>query len=136
MSGKKNIELVQSMYAALLQGDMAKLFSHITEKTRIVEAPSLVYGGVYQGPVEIAQFLTKLSQAVSNMQIQVKKVVEAGEYVLGILEFSGVNNLTGQAFSIPALELWEIQGAEIIEIRPFYFDTAILAQPTPSLAAR
>lgn len=121
---ERNIDVVKTAYAALAKGDQDGFFAAVTDETEFHEAPSLPYAGVYRGLAAIKRGAGMMFGAWDNFSFDVLQYGAGGDVVFVHVMIGGTGRKTGKSFSMPIVELWRLKDGKIVEIRPFYFDTA------------
>jgi ketosteroid isomerase-like protein len=122
---QENLAIAKSAYAASARGDWKAFLeiSRATDTTELHEAASLPYGGVYIGVAGIARGATLMAGAWDDFRFQVIEFAAGGEIVIAHVLISGTGKKTGKSFSMPVMELWRFREGQVVEFRPFYFDT-------------
>ncbi len=123
---KSNREIVQAVFAASADKDWTTVKSYLHDDIQVIEADSLPYAGVFEGPDNFV----KLNQMVFNTWADavntIDHIVADGEHVVILGNMSGRGKETGQAFSVPLAAVWRLQDGKVVEVRPFYFDTKVM----------
>lgn len=128
MTADANRALVETVYAAAGAGDWTAVRGYMADDLVIVEAASLPYAGRYTGPDALHVLHAVVSGYWSDFAIDFRGMTAGGDTVVCELLISGKSARTGDAFTMPLLELWRIRDGKVSEILPFYFDTARLAK--------
>lgn len=125
---ERNLEIIKSAYAAGLAGDFDTFFKDLSEDCIFYEADSLPYGGEYRGVEAIKRGTQLMFGAWDNFNFEITDYCAGGDLVTVSVRISGVGRKTGKSFSMPIIEAWRLKDGKIIEIRPFYYDTARCAE--------
>jgi len=122
---EKNIAVVKKAYEALTNNlGMDVFLSHFAPDAEIHEAPSLPYGGVYKGMEMLPTGMAAIFTAFEDFRFNILNFLTGDDLVVVHLMLTGRGKKTGKTFSMPLMEMWRIRDGKVIEVRPFYFDTA------------
>jgi ketosteroid isomerase-like protein len=121
-------EFCERFVAAMLTGDYDAQSAMLDAGFVVHEAQGLPYAGDYHG----IDGWRALSQAVvaTWKGFRLKPLEFLGETAdTFVVRFaiSGRSRKTGRAFESTVLELWKFNGARLLEITPYYWDTHALA---------
>lgn len=125
---QRNLEIIRAAYAAGQAGDLETFFKNVSEDCIFYEADSLPYGGEYRGPEAIKRGTMLMFGAWDDFQFAVTNFCAGDDLVTVHVRISGVGRKTGKSFSMPIVEVWRLIDGKIVEIRPYYFDTARCAE--------
>lgn len=128
MSDADDLALVKRVYAAAGEGRWADVRADMADDFNIVEAAGLPYAGTYTGPDALEKLLAIVSGYWTGFRLEFKGITVGDGMVIAEVIFNGASKRTGEAFAMPLLEQWRVRDGKIAEIRPFYFDTALLAR--------
>lgn len=121
----KNLETIKKTYVALQQNLGMDVFTQdFADDCQLHEAASLPYGGMWVGPVSIGKGVQHIFSAFEDFDFVILNYLTGGDEVVVHVMLSGKSPKTGKVFSMPLLEKWRLRDGKIIEVRPFYFDTA------------
>ena len=120
----RNINIIKTAYGELLKGNTDAFFAAVTEETEFHEAPSLPYAGVYRGLKEVKRGVNLMFNAWEDFTFQVLQYGAGGDLVFVHVMISGIGRKTGKSFSMPIVEMWLLKDGKVVDVRPFYFDTA------------
>ena len=125
---KRNLAIVKAAYAASAKGDWDKFFAGVTDETEFHEAPSLPYAGTYRGKADIMRGTKQVFGAWEDFSYQIMQYTAGGDLVVAHIMISGIGRKTGKSFSMPIMEMWRLRDGKVVELRPFYWDTARCAE--------
>ena len=91
---------------------------------RVIEPGSLPYGGVFQGPEQLAEFERLFHETWSHHEYEVERYAEAGEYVAVSINLRMTSRANGRQVSSRVAEWWRVVDGKVVEIELFYEDTA------------
>jgi len=116
-------QIVERFMAAARSGDVASLTAMLAADFRLVEPPSLPYGGEYQGPDGFLQFLAALSAEVQMLPAE-DEYVAADDKVWRRSVFRARSKRNEAVIEQPFAELFTVgPDGLIVRIEPFYWDT-------------
>ncbi len=112
------------------QGERAKataLYFH--EDFTVVEANGLPYSGTYRGSEGFLELIGKVTGQWSNLEIETLQVIGAPDADVFAIEMSmkGISSTSGTPFSTTVCEIWTIKDSKIFAIKPYYWDTRLMA---------
>lgn len=122
-----NIQIVQSAYDSLARGDVPAILALFDPEIEIVEADSVPYGGAYRGHQGAQELLAKMFAAWESFQAPVERLVADGDEVISFLRITGRLRGCEQLIDMPVVEVFTVRHQKIVAIRPYYWDTAVLA---------
>jgi len=119
--GTDSKQVVERFYASLADIEALKRLLH--PQIRLIEAPSLPYGGDFHGIEGLLQVLNSLFASWKDCAVEMKQVVADGDTAVGLIEIRGVGAKSGIPFEMSVAEVFRVRDGLIVEIKPFYFDT-------------
>jgi len=123
-----NIDIVKKFYEYLEKGDRDGAYDNILAKDCVLyEAGVLPYGGVYRGRSLMKETLAEVMAGFDEFECEISNYLAGGDEVVVHMNISGVGRQSRKPFSVPLLELWRICDGRVIELRPFVFDAAAIA---------
>ena len=123
-----DLALVQRVYAAAGEGRWADVRADMADDLVIEEAAGLPYAGTYTGPDALERLYGIVSNFWLDFAVDFVGMTSGDGTVIAEVVFHGRSKRTGEGFAMPLLELWRVRDGKISEIRPFYFDTALLGR--------
>lgn len=93
---------------------------------RVIEADSLPYGGVTEGPQGFLDLIKRVFKTWEETEVSVQQVLADEDRVVLLAEMTGRGKGGGRAFRMPVAEIWSLEDGKIKEVRPFYSDTKLL----------
>ena len=126
-------QVVQAIYEAFGQRDLAKVFGFFSPDIEIVQSEQLPWGGRYCGHSEAQRFFDKLTSTIRS-KVEIEKIIHAGEQVAVIGWTQGVVGLTGADFRVPVVHVWMVKDGLVTRVQ-FLIDNpamldALMAKPT------
>lgn len=122
---KKNVEQVRGIYEAFARGDLGAVLAAFTPETIVVEAPGTPYPGTFHGPAGMQALLGQLMTVFEAVELRPSQFFhDEGDWVAAHLSLSARLRATGQPIVMPIVELWKVVDGKVLEVRPYYWDTA------------
>jgi ketosteroid isomerase-like protein/uncharacterized protein YciI len=135
-----NVEAVRRVLAAIeARGDgagwrarWAMYRDAYAPEAAIHEAPSLPYGGDYEGPDAVERHARVYGAAWDGLQGAAERALDpeflaGGDRVAVVWRQRGRDAATGERFDMPAMSLYELRGGRIVDSRMFHFDAGAAA---------
>jgi uncharacterized protein len=118
--------LVDRFYAASLAADIDAVANVLAEDVVIIEAPSLPYGGAHTGRPQALALLSQLYSGIDLDSIPPPEVLAGGDRAAAFVEVA-FRHPDGGTNVISVVETFRVRDGRIVEIKPYYFDTAAMA---------
>jgi ketosteroid isomerase-like protein len=126
MGQPSNIALVERLYRAFAEGDLATMVAAGSADIVLEQDPSLPWGGRYEGPEGIAAFFRNLIET-ADTGITTDALFEAGDTVIQYGRSSGTVRANGETYDVPECHVWTLDGETVTRVQ-FFIDTpAMLA---------
>lgn len=116
-------EIVQSLYDATAIGDTNKVRSLLTDDFQLKGAPSLPYGGIYNGKDCLAEVFANVMTFWDAPTLQVEGIAAGDGNAFGIVRLGVTSRRTKQRFDLEIAERFRFRGEKIDQIMPYYFDS-------------
>lgn len=127
-----NIAIVKRFYEYLANGDRDGAYENvIAEDCVLHETRALPYGGVYCGRALMKETLAGVMAGFDEFDCEIRNYLAGGDEVVVHLNISGVGRQSRKPFSVPLMELWRFRGGKAVELRPFLYDAAAIAEALP-----
>jgi len=123
---RPNREIIQAIFDASAEEDWNTVKSLVHDEIQVFEADSLPYGGVSKGAESFVALIQQVFSTWDDIDHTINHIVADGDFVVILARMAGRSKTTGQAFSVPMAEVWQLKDGKVIKIRPFYFDTKAL----------
>ncbi len=125
---EQNLAVVRKFYEYLANNDRDGAYANIiAEDCVLYEADGLPYGGVYRGRDVMKETLRGVTARFDEFETEIFNMLAGGDEVVVHLQIKGVGRESRKPFLVPIMELWRIRDGKAVELRPFLFDTAALA---------
>jgi ketosteroid isomerase-like protein len=126
-----NAEVARRLFEAVDHRDSAGVAAAYDPQIVINEAPSLPYGGEYQGHAGARRHGQGFRAAWNRFQTGSTRrldplIIAQGEHVAVLWRHRVANPDTGASLDLPALSVFRLRDARIVESRMFHFDTTAL----------
>ncbi len=128
MPTTSNLAVVQAIYQAVARNDLPTVLQSLDENVVAHQADSLPYGGTYQGHDGFMQMGTAIFDTWADFQTQPSAFLQDGEFVIVQAVMRGKARQSGRPLDMPLTEIWRLQNGNVVEITPFYWDTAATVQ--------
>lgn len=123
-----NIKIVKRFYQYLDEGDRDGAYANtFSEDCKLFEADALPYGGAYRGRDVMKEVLAGVMARFDEFECEIRNYLAGNDEVVVHLNLKGIGRESRKPFSIPAMELWKIRDGKVVELRPFLFDSAAMA---------
>jgi uncharacterized protein len=114
--------LITAAYKAAVASDMARIIEILDPDVVLHEAASLGNGGVHRGLQNVLQALAYVFETFDMAQLTVDHIVVDGPLAVGLVNLVYRDREGGSSVA----EVWRVHNGRIVEIRPYYWDTAAI----------
>jgi ketosteroid isomerase-like protein len=118
------VPVVQEIYTAFSQRDVATLFRLFSHDIEIVQSIQLPWGGTYRGHEGALEFFGKLMNTI-NSTVVVERMIDAGERVVVIGWTRGKVNANGVGYDVPIAHVWTVIAGTVLRAE-FYIDNPLM----------
>lgn len=123
-----NREIVEQIYAAANAGDLEGVAARLHPDVVLRQAASLPYGGEYVGREAAMGCLLKMFAEFWEVgALTVHNLAVDGDLVISAADLTATARPTGQAVHMPFRECFTLRDGLVVELQPFYYDTAAIA---------
>lgn len=123
MTDPEKLALVEALYAATGAGDFEKAEEYLTDDFFITEADGLPFSGVYRGKTALRDLFVKVMGMMDVARLEVTQHTVGGDHAVAILAFIFADPALAPA---PLCELFRFRDGKVCEIKPYYFDPALI----------
>ncbi|MFF2807754.1 nuclear transport factor 2 family protein [Streptomyces sp. NPDC058000] len=99
------------------------------------QAAALPYGGTWHGHAGMTDFFLAMSAAWEAFDMLEQEFLVTGETAVVLTQVRARARATGRELAFPILQMITIRDGRITEVRPFYWDTATIAEACTQPAA-
>lgn len=123
-----NADTIRAHYAASDAGDLAGMLAPITPTTRWTEAAGFPCAGTYVGPEAVRDnVFAVLPQLFDGFRLDVERVIDGGDTVVGLGTYSGTHRGTGKPFTARVAHVWTFEGETLASFEQVT-DTLLVAE--------
>lgn len=117
---RKAFDIVKAHYDANDRRDMDGMLADIAPDCRWTEMDGFPCAGTYVGPQEIVKNVFQaLGQAFDDYTFKLERLLDAGDEVVGIGDYSGANKQTGKVFTARVVHVWGVAEDKIRRFEQF-----------------
>jgi len=119
-------DTIANLYAAFARGDVPAVLAAFAPNISWTDAEGFPYGGTYIGPDAVLQnVFARLGSEWTGYAAVPNELLESGDTVVALGEYSGTYNATGKSFKAPFAHVWRFGGTSITSFVQ-YTDTAVV----------
>jgi ketosteroid isomerase-like protein len=122
------IDVVRALYAAGAQGDFATVVALLDPEVEIIEPDSLPFGGVYRGLSGFQQAMAAIAGTFADFQAIPEHYLAGDDHVAVLTRVTARLVANDAPIAVPVVDFWRVRAGKIIQLRPFYWDTAEVLQ--------
>ena len=127
MSSNVLVEIVQALYSAMATGDTTVYDTSLHADFRVVESPALPFGGTFHGMEGFNSLVGQIFEMYSEFVPSPKSFAVGDNCVMVEVDIRLTGKATGKTIDTQLIEVFKFVDDKLIEIRPFYFDSDLLA---------
>ena len=116
----------ESAYLASGDGDFSGIADTLDPECVIYQPASLPYGGEWRGHSGFEAWMQAFSQQWSSLEVKETELYSQGDVIVSKSHVYAVAKATGLNLDWPLLQFFRVREQKIVELRPFYWDTAAL----------
>lgn len=122
---RRNVQFIGQVYDALKRKDAAALAALSCEDIQIQQSEELPWGGTYKGIEAAMRFFTGVASYLDS-NVNVERVLDAGNCIVTSGRTAGISKTTGTAFDVPVVHVWRVEGGKIAALHVFLDNPSIL----------
>lgn len=128
MSEQKNIQTVQSAYAAFGRGDIQGVLNVLSDDVEwhLPGEGVIPQAGTYNGRAGVGRFFQNLDQTTQFVIFEPRDFVAQGDRVVALGHYTGTVKPTGRSFESDWVMVFTFRGDKVVKFRE-YTDTAAIA---------
>jgi ketosteroid isomerase-like protein len=116
---RRNVEVVQAMYAAFARRDRATLLSHLDPEMRVYDRPVHPEASVYEGPEGFLRFAETDWAAFDEVTYEPQDFVARGAYVVVPIKQGGRGRESALGVEESIVNVWKLRGEKCVELRNY-----------------
>ncbi|MFI0464796.1 nuclear transport factor 2 family protein [Saccharopolyspora sp. 5N102] len=137
---KTKMQVLEGMYAAEAEylaaggpgeASFEPLAEFFSPQVVLHQAEALPYGGSWRGHQGMERFFLEMSRTWESFEMLAQDFLTPSDTTGPLVVLTQVrarSRATGRRLEFPILQTIEIQDGQIIDVRPFYWDTAEIAE--------
>jgi hypothetical protein len=123
-----NRAVVEQIYAAAGRGDLDGVAARFSPDIVLHQAESLPYGGEFRGiEATMATLGAMFAEHYEVRALDVENIAVDRDVVIGCVTLRAGIRKTGKDVEMPFRECFRLRDGLVVDLRPFYYDTAALA---------
>ncbi|MGW7537417.1 nuclear transport factor 2 family protein [Amycolatopsis sp. NPDC054798] len=104
------------------------LAPYFAEDVVLHQAAGLPFGGTWRGHAGLEKFFLAMGRTWASFEIGEQDFLALGATSVVLTRVRARARATGRELEFPILQAIRIEGGRIAEVRPFYWDTAAIAE--------
>ncbi len=116
----------EGAYLAAEGGDFSLIAATLDPECVIYQAASLPYGGVWRGHSGFEAWMKAFTREWSSLEVRGSEFYPHGDVVVSKSHVYAIARATGRHLDWPVLQFFRLRNDKILELWPFYWDTAAL----------
>ena len=123
-----NGDIIKGLYNDFATGNVPGVLGVMDANISWTEAEGFLYGGTYVGPNAILTgVFMKLATEWEGFSAVPEQIVDGGEMVVALGNYSGKYLKTGKSVTVPFAHAWTLSGGKIVKFVQ-YTDTLVVAK--------
>lgn len=123
-----NAEIIKDLYESFATGDIPGVLGAMDPNISWTEAEGFMYGGTYTGPDAILEnVFMKLGTEWEGFAAVPEQIVDGGDTVVALGNYSGKFLETGKSMSVPFAHAWTFRDGKAVKFVQ-YMDTLVAAR--------
>src|SRR5690349_18558952 len=118
-------EVVRAVYGCFERRDVEGVAALFAEDVEVTQSEALPWGGVHRGREAALGFLGTLASHIDT-NVEIERLVEAGEDVVEVGRTCGRALATGREFEIDEVHVWTVRDGRVAAMRAYVDDAAML----------
>jgi len=126
---ERNVQVIQTVYAAFGRGDVAEVLSHVAERTRwdfdVGESPVPWHVPV-NTKSEVPRFLAAFVENVQLAAFEPKIFIHSDDHVVAHVHIAYTVRRTGKTVDMDQIHWWTLEDGRVTRLRHFEDTAAVL----------
>ena len=123
-----NIKIVQTYYQATNTGNLQTILDTLHPEFKLDEVESLPYKGIWEGHKGATEFFDAFMKTWENPVMSGLEFFDIGSEVVVRFTLKATSRNTSKQIEMPITEFIKVKDGKVIEILPFYQDTAKIVE--------
>lgn len=116
----KAYDIVKAHYDANDRHDLAGMLADVAPDCRWTEMDGFPCAGTFVGPDAVVENVFKVLGAMfDNYSFKLERLLDAGDDVVAVGNYSGTNKKTGKSFSARVVHVWGVRDGKIRRFEQF-----------------
>lgn len=116
----KAYDVIRAHYDASDRGDLAGMIADIAPDCQWTEMDGFPARGTYVGPDAVVENVFKrLGGLFEGFALKVERLIDGGDDVVAIGEYSGTHRVTGKPFKARVVHVWSVRDGKIRRFEQF-----------------
>lgn len=121
-----NMDIIKAHYEASDRGDLEGMLAPLAADVRWTEMAGFPCAGTYVGPEAVrVNVFDRLGAEWDGYTAAISELIDGGDTVVGLGEYSGTYTATGQTFAARVAHVWRLAGGSVVQFEQFT-DTALV----------
>ena len=116
----------ESAYMTAGGEDFSRIADTLDPECVIYQPKSLPYGGEWRGHYGFEAWMQAFAQQWSSLEVKDAEIYLDGNVIVSKSHVYAIAKPTGMRLDWPLLQFFKLRNNKILELRPFYWDTAAL----------
>ena len=117
---KTAYEVVKAHYDANDRGDIEAMMADIAEDCQWTEMDGFPCRGTHVGPAAVIEnVFAVLGSAFEGYNFKLDRLLDAGDSVVGIGDYSGTHRETGKSFTARVTHVWDVVDGKVKHFEQF-----------------
>ena len=122
---QRNLAATVKLYDCTGRADWDAAAEMLTDDLFITEAPGLPYEGIYRGRNALHDLFLKVMASMDVTGLDVQQMAAGDDWVIVLLDIVARDEV-GAELRIPLAEGARYRDGKVCEIKPYYFDPALV----------
>jgi ketosteroid isomerase-like protein len=128
MNEKRNVQIVQLMYAAIEKRDIQNLLTMVSDEVdwQTFGPSKIAHAGPHRGRDQVRRFFATMAETLDITQFEPREFIAQGDNVVVLGNYAGRVKATGRQYASEWAHMFALRHGKVIQFRE-YADTANLA---------
>lgn len=125
---RSNLQIIRDHYAASERKSLPDMMADFADDLQWTEMAGFPCAGTYRGAQQVTEKVFKvLGTEWEGFDFKLERLLDAGDSIVGIGNYSGTFRETGKAMQARVVHLWLLEGGKVRQFEQFT-DTLLVAQ--------